>query len=518
MNSNASRNRKVGVVLQYLQMAISIVINLVYTPIMIRVLGDAEYGVYSIAASIIAYLNIISLGFGAAYIRFYSRYKAKEESNKISRLNGLFLLVFLIMSLVAVLCGLLIAFNAGAFFNSTYSNEEIEIAKVLMLFLTLNLALTFPMSLFSSYLMSQERFIFLKVTGLLTTIISPLLSIALLYLGFGSIGMVVVTTCVSIVAGLIQAVFCLTKLKMRFSFGRVDFVLLREIFAFSVFIAINQIIDQINWQTDKVILGKMIGATSVAIYTVAATINTMYINFSTAVSSVFVPRIHSIVNDETLDEEKKNNELTSLFIKVGRIQLLILCLVLSGFIFFGKYFVIRWAGEQYIDSYYIALLLICPVTISLCQNIGIEIQRAKNKHQFRSVVYLIMALANVGISILFTHYFGHIGVAIGTTISLLLANGLIMNIYYYKVIQIDIVKFWKELILIIIRLIPPFVCGSLIMIFVEFSSLFVWGIWVVVYSLVYGIYSLLFATNSYEKQLVRTAFRFLHRKKNNSND
>jgi O-antigen/teichoic acid export membrane protein len=507
MNTNASKNRRIGIVLQYSQMAISIIINLIYTPIMIRVLGDAEYGIYSIAASIISYLNIISLGFGASYIRFYSRYKAKEEQDNIARLNGLFIIVFLMMSVVSIFCGLIITNYSGYFFNESYSSEEVEIAKILMLFLTFNMAISFPISIFSSYIVSHEKFIFLKIISIISTVFSPLLSIAFLYLGFGSIGMVAVTTSMSIVVGVLNAFFCFSKLKMQFKFGKIDFLLLKEIFIFSIFIAINQIIDQINWQTDKVILGKMINATAVAIYTVAATINTMYINFSTAVSNVFVPQIHFIMNNDSIDEGKKNNELTNIFIKVGRIQLFILGLVLSGFIFFGKYFVCKWAGEQYIDAYYIALLLICPVTISLCQNIGIEIQRAKNKHQFRSIVYLIMAILNIGISVLFTHFWGYIGVAIGTTISLILANGLVMNIYYHRVIKINIILFWKEILLILLKLIPVFAVGAAAMIFVPCYNTMIWIILIILYSFVYCIYAGLLVTNKYEKTMLSSVFK-----------
>ena len=518
MSLSASKNRRIGIIMQYSQMAVSIIINLIYTPIMIRILGDAEYGIYSITASIISYLNIISLGFGAGYIRFYSRYRAKDNLDGIARLNGLFLLVFLFMSALSIVCGSLIAFHARAFFNETYSAEEINVAKILMIFLTLNMAFSFPMSLFTSYITSHERFIFLKTISLISTVFSPLLSVVFLFLGFGSIGMVVVTTIMSVVVAFINCLFCFTKLNMKFKFDKIDFPLLKEIFVFSFFIAINQIIDQINWQTDKVILGKMINATAVAIYTVAATINTMYIHFSTAISSVFVPQIHSIVSNDSIEESEKNKELTEIFIKVGRVQLLVLGLVLSGFIFFGKFFVIKWAGPQYVDSYYISLLLICPVTIPLCQNIGIEIQRAKNKHQFRSIAYLIMALFNVGLSIVLVRFFGYFGAAFGTTVSLVLANGLVMNIYYQKVIKIDIVRFWREFLVILLKLLPPIAIGVLMMLFVEYSSFLIWVACVLLYTFAYCVYSLFFVTNKYEKQIIKSVVSVFKRKKVSDHD
>lgn len=496
-----NKQRSLGVVLQYVQMALSILISLIYTPIMIRILGQNEYGIYNLASSIIAYLTLISLGFGSSYIRYYSIYKKGDNKEGLKKLNGLYFVVFLLMGIIALICGLFLTAKVNWFYNDTYTVREIEIARVLMFFLTVNLALSFPMSVFTSYITSQERFVFQKLLNMGKTVFSPVVNIILLYLGYGSIGMVVASTAISIVVDLINIYYCFHRLDMQIGFRKLPWGLIKSIFGFSVFIAINQVIDQINWQTDKVILGKMINGAAVAVYAVGANINTMYINFSTAVSSVFAPKIHRIVNSD-LNENEKNSSLTSMFINVGRVQFFILALILSGFIFFGKYFVLLWVGEQYTDAYYVALLLICPITITLIQNLGIEIQRAKNKHQFRSIVYLIMALLNVFISIWFCVLWGVIGVAIGTTISLLVANGLIMNIYYHKNLGIDVIKFWKSILGILPSLLIPIVLGIVIKIFYQFHSWWDFILFVILYSVVYIACIVFLGLNKTEKELV----------------
>ena len=500
-----------GIILQYLQMGLSIIINLVYTPIMIRILGDSEYGIYQLVSSIISYLNLLSLGFGASYIRFYSRYKAVNDEEGVKKLNGLFLIVFTIMGIVAVIAGLFISFNVEIFFNDTYTSSDLDIARVLMIFLTINLSISFPASVFISYITSQEKFIFQKLVNIGKTVLSPILSIALLYLGYGSIGMVIVTTAISIIIDTINVLYCILKLKMRFSFKNPNLKLLKEIAIFSLFIAINQIIDQINWQTDKIILGKITTSTVVAIYAVASTINSMYLNFSTAISNVYVPRVNRIVASST-NEEEKNDKLTDLMIKVGRLQFFVMMLILTGFIFFGKYFIYRWAGENYGDAYYITLLLICPVTIPLIQNLGIEIQRAKNKHQFRSIIYLIVAILNVGISIWFCTLWGVIGTALGTTLSLIIGNIIIMNIYYQKALGINIIKFWKKILKSIPAFIIPVICGICLMIFYSFNSLIDFGLIMIAYTIIYFINVLLFGLNKEEKTELKNKLNMIFHK------
>lgn len=169
------------------------------------------------------------------------------------------------------------------------------------------------------------------------------------------------------------------NLHIRFCFREFQVGLLKEMWVFTFFIFINQIIDQINWSVDKFLLGRFAGTTAVAVYGVGGQINSMYIEFSSSVSNVFVPKVNRIVA-----ESGDDRELTKLFTKVGRIQAIILGLILSGFVFLGIPFVKIWAGSEYVDSYTVALLLIAPVTVPLIQNLGIEIQRAKNMHKARA--------------------------------------------------------------------------------------------------------------------------------------
>ena len=62
--------RKLGTILSYLNIFLSNTISLIYTPYMLRMLGQSEYGIYGTAQSFISYLSILSFGIGGAYIRY----------------------------------------------------------------------------------------------------------------------------------------------------------------------------------------------------------------------------------------------------------------------------------------------------------------------------------------------------------------------------------------------------------------------------------------------------------------
>lgn len=489
--------RKAGVILSYFSQAIQILSGLIYTPIMLRILGKSEYGLYQLVYSVVSNLSLLSFGFTASYMRFYSRAKTQNNKEEVGRLNGMFMVIFAVISGVCILCGMVMIANIEMIFGDGLIKEEYETAKILMAFMVLNLALTFPNSVFDAFISAHEQFCFQKLVTVLQNLINPFIVLPLLLMGYGSIGMVCVTTFLTVTKLIINIWYSLQKLHMFFIFSGFQFGLLKEMWIFTFFLFLNQIIDQINWSVDKFLLGRLSGTTAVAIYGLGAQINTMYLQFSTSISNVFVPRVNKIVatsNDSI--------ELTTLFTKVGRVQFIILSLILSGFIFFGKPFMIFWGGEGYDNSYYVALLLIVPVTVPLIQNLGIEIQRAKNMHKARSIVYFFIAIANTIISIPLIKTFGSIGAATGTTISLVAGNILFMNWYYQNRIGLDIIFFWKNIIGFVPALIIPCVLGIGINIAFQIDNMIKMSILIIIYVVVFCVSMYFLGMNKEEKQMV----------------
>ena len=498
---------KVGSFLSYLQMALSIIIGIVFTPVMIRLLGQNEYGLYNTVASTISMLSLLSLSFNSGYIRYYARYKKKKDQDAIYRLNGMFLVIFCVIGLVAFICGMFLTNHLHLVFADGLTPEEYDTARILMLLLTINLAVSFPMSVFSTIISAHERFIYLKLLGVLKTVLGPMLTIPVLLMGYGSVGMVSVTLTISILTDISYLFYTLKYLGERFWFNSFEKGLLKSLFIYCSFIAINSIIDQINWNIDKILLGRYKGTAEVAVYTVGFSLYHYYMMFSTSISGVFTPRIHTIYNDFKDQPEKLDQHFTDLFIRVSRLQFLLLGLIATGVIFFGQVFIHFWVGDGYENSYYVALLLILPASIALIQNLGIEMQRAENKHQFRSAVYFVMAMLNLILSIWLCQIYGAIGSAIGTAISLVVANGLIMNIYYYKKCGINIPLFWKNIGRMSWGLLPPIIFGALIRRFFPMTSFLQMVAGILLYILVYICSVWLISMNSDEKEMIHSIVR-----------
>jgi len=495
---------KAGAVLSYVSMGLGYLVSIIFTPIMIRLLGQNDYGLYNLVSSVVSYLSVLNFGFGSAYIRYYSLYKVNEDKENIAKLNGMFLIIYFILGLVVVLAGILLAINTDLIFGAKLSTSELKKAKVLLIILVINLSISFPNIVFNSFIIANEKFIFQNMIQMIKILGNPFLVLPALLIGYGSVGMVIATTILNAIVEIINAIYCIKKLNMNFMFSNFDIRLMKEMTIFSSYIFINLVIDQINWNVDKFVLGRFHGTVSVAIYGVASQLNNYYIAISTAISNVFIPRVHKMVVSS-----EDNIELTKLFTKIGRVQLIILALISSGLIFFGKPFINLWAGNNYKESYPIALLLILPVTVPLIQNIGIEIQRAKNLHKFRSLVYFFIALANLTVSIPLASKYGGIGAALGTALSLIIGNGFVMNWYYKEKVGLDIKYFWKQILRITPAFIPPLLFGILIINYINQYKLLNFIGFGILYVIIYCLSMFFLGMNTYEKELIIKPIRKL---------
>ena len=487
---------KGGVILSYVSLVASNAVSIVYTPIMLRLLGQSEYGLYNLVSSFVAYLGLLSFGFDNTYLRYYTQYSQKESKEKVASLNGMFLSVFSVIGILAFIIGSILCVFSDSVFGNKLTVQELHTAKILMFLLVINIAITFPSNVFKIFINANEKFIFAKTVNLIKTVVNPFVVLPLLFYGYKSIALVVVTLIYTILIDGLNIWYCFKKLDMKISFKNFEFKLFKNIAGFSLFVFLGEIVDEINWNLDKFLLGRFKGTVDVAIYGVAASLAGYFRQFSIYISSVFSPRVNKIVA-----VENDNTKLTELMIKVGRIQFLVLSLVATGFVFFGKSFCILWAGEDYSASYLISCALIIPSVIPLIQNLGVTVLLAKNKHKFRSVAYFIIAIINIIISIPLCKKYGGLGCAIGTGISFVLGNGIIINIYYHK-IRLNIINFWKEIISMLKGIIIPVVIGSISMLFDLQYNWATLALGILSYSLIFVLSMYKLGCNNYERNLL----------------
>ena len=227
---------KAGAIISYLQMAIQILIGLVYTPVMIRLLGQSEYGLYGTTSSFISYLSVLSFGIGGAYIRFNAKARASGDREEERRLNGMFLAVFSVLSLLVLIVGLIFIALAGGLVKETFTSHELFKLRVIMFILVLNMMVSFICNVFMMALQAYEQFFFIRITLLIAGIVQPVFNVVALSLGGRSITITLVSFAISLLAYLAMFFYARKVIRFEVLFSGFQKDLLKEIFVFSGFL------------------------------------------------------------------------------------------------------------------------------------------------------------------------------------------------------------------------------------------------------------------------------------------
>lgn len=494
---------KAGALLSYVNLAITCIIPLLYTPIMLRMLGQAEYGLYSLSNSVISYLSMLNFGMGSAVMRYVAKARAEGDKEQVEKTVGLFTAIYIVLALLVIIVGFILTIFADTWFAQGLTEDEIGRLRILMIIMSLSTAISFPVSVYSSVAVAYEKYIFRRLFDMAATIASPVLNLIVLFTGKGSIGMALVGLFIQIAYAPVFIGYCTKKLNLHIRFRNLPFSMLKDIWSFSAFVFLSTIVDMLYWATDKVLIGALMGSVAVAVYNVGGVFTSMLQQMSSAISNVFTPRVTMmVVKDAT------PRELSDLLIRIGRLQYLIVSFILSGYIVFGRIFIHFWSGDEYQDAYIVALLTMIPLAIPLIQNIAFNIILAQKKHQFRSIIYAVIAVINVITTYFAIPRFGIIGAAACTAVAFLLGNGLIMNIYYYRVTKLDIPLFWKNIIRM--SVIPAlfiavgyFIVNELI----PARGIIEFLIEVVIYSIFYIVFTWIFTMNTYERNLFSDLLR-----------
>lgn len=487
---------KAGAALNYVVILLNTAVGLLYTPYMLRMMGQSEYGLYSLVASVIAYLTVLDLGLGNAVIRYTAKFRAEGKTKEQYEMFGMFLALYSIISVVALIGGMGLYLNVGRMFGGTMTEIELSHARIMMLILVFNLVVTFPMSIFGSIMSAYERFVFPKVINIIRIILNTVVMIVLLEMGYKAIAMVIIQTLFNVATLVINYLYCKYRLQIKIQFAKIQWGFLREVAIYSFWIFLNVIMDRVYWSTGQFMLGIVAGTAAIAVFAVAIQLHTMYMQFSTAISSVFLPKVTGMV---ALHNNRA--EISDLFIKTGRIQNIIMSMILFGFITFGRAFIALWAGPEYNDAYIIACLFFISLYIPLIQNLGITILQARNQMKFRSLLYIGIAAVALVLQYYFAKMWGGIGCAVAISGALFIGQGVIMNIYYKVRQGIDIKKFWKEIAKMNI---VPLIMSACFMYAIYDAPIDSWltlALWMGLYAIMYIAVLYKFSMNKYERNL-----------------
>lgn len=433
---------KTGIILNYISLALRFAVGFFMSPFILAYLGPSEYGVYMIAGSIISWLAMCDFGLTASTTKFLSEYQAKGDTEGEAHYLGNVAALFTIVGIVVLAAGLCIFPFLGDIFDK-FTAEELRIYRILYLMTLFNCALMFPGRSLEGIASSRQKFKYPGIVGLTASTLSIIGTITLLLLGYRSIALTALSISLGILGLVWNIFYCFRILKARMTWRGWDWPLCRTLFAFSVWMFLDRLINIMNTGSGGFIIGMTQGADEVTVYSYGLTIFQHFFTLSGCIAGLFLPRVVGMVV-----KGASNAEQTNLMIRIGRFQLIILGVVYFGIILFGQEFFTLWIGDtlgaRTVDCWFVTIAILIPYGFLLLQALGWQILQARNAMKYRVSVMIVSSFLSMVAGYILSIHWGCRGLAIGTSISIILGQGLFMNWFYWKKLGLEIPRFFKE--------------------------------------------------------------------------
>lgn len=494
------KNKSLGIAgfFAYLLIALNTISGFLIGPFLVKNLGKNIYGVYTTMHSFSAALAIVDLGVTQTLIRYVSNYRMfQKTTTDISRLCKTVKLLNYITVCIAIVVSLILYFNIPFLYSNSFTAQEILTAKKIYILFAGSIIFTLLSNYYSGIIAGYGYFTFINITKIIRVVFRLLFIFVIIRFSNNIYFVASIDLALSILLFIIDFVFQKGNIKLENTKGYVSKSVIKEITVFTLLCFLQSLIDQLNSNLDNILIGAVIGSSAVTIYSFGLTIYSMFGQFSISINQMLIPHMTEIIKtDDTPIKFEKT------LINIGRIQFSFIGAILFGFIALGEIFINLWLGKNYKPVWMIAVILMASSVLPLVTNGVISILKAKNKLVFRTFSLLVMAVIN-GISTYFLiKYYGYFYACVGTALGTILVNTIIMYIYYWKELHLNMLKIVFGIIYKILpcNIVPCFIIHFIFKKLPQTYFLLILG--VISYLIIYCILLWFLAITKTEKKLI----------------
>ena len=504
IETHSRRNIFAGTFLGYFSIIVNILAGLIVTPWIVRSIGTSQYGVYTLVNSLVA-LFLIDFGLGATADTFLSKYRAENNEHKIQELLGIIYKLYLIIDVFIFVIFFILFVSINKLYTglTIIEREQLKIAFLIVGSYSL---ISFPASVLNGVITSYEKFAFQKLVGIIERLLFTSLTILALVFNFGLYVLIACHAISGLISILLKYLFILKKLKIK---PNLKIKLSKEnskaLLFFSIWAGLAAISARLSLNATSNILGFLTNTKEIAIYGVSITIEGYVFTFGSVMAGFFLPKISRIKNQKN---ELFSNSLQKYGEKIGKIQFILLGLIVGGFVACGKEFLTLWMGKVNIyGPSYVGVIILVSYQLLIVPEIIF-----KNGLYVTSNVKFIAIPEIVSTSIIIPLCFrlGTIYGAIGACISIFIGKFvafILNNFFYSNLLKVDILSFIKE---VYAKTCLPFILSIIFCVFerkiltnhTSFSPIILFLVIGTSYVFIYAILNLFIVLNKGDRKLL----------------
>jgi O-antigen/teichoic acid export membrane protein len=331
-----------GTITSLLQFGVLVILQVVLTPFILKIAGQEVLGAYTIVMQIIGYGLILDFGLGVALSRYLSQsFVDSEDGTKFATIFNIGRYFILLTNALLSIFIMIVAFKIDSLI--TGSHAIIADARTGLYLLSTWAIIKAPLVLYGYGLLASQNMATANIIGLIGSTIRLVLSLYLVYMGYGLIGLVVANVVSEFIGLLLQKV-CFNRLypKLSLQWHWPDKSMLKELFAFGLTYWGVNIAIVLTVGSDSIVIGNLYGAAAVAVFYTTKIPSFLIIQIIYKISDNAGPATNELLAQGNFDAVK------SAYLRILRYSLLLAVPLAIGIVGFNKGVITAWVGvNQY---------------------------------------------------------------------------------------------------------------------------------------------------------------------------
>ncbi len=432
--------KKIGVFLNYINLVLRIVSQFWVTRVLVTVLGDSEYGLIATSSSVLVMLPLLDFGMTATITRYAAEYKARNDLEGLRDFLGVCQKFFYGVAAVAAICCFVIYFRLPDIFHKL-SADELHKLKIMFIMLSCGSVINFTLCIYTNVLNAFQKFFFTNIFITFSLVFTAIGSVLFVKMGYGAVGVTMVGLALQLISIFPARVYCWKKLNIVPNLHCRDWKILKTSFHYSIWIFIGSISNMVGENLMPLIVGSVCGLAEVTTLKLG-TIIAGYFMMGSSVAHVFFPQVVNMVTHNATREE-----LTRLLVKVGRLEFLMGCLFVGGFVLLGQEFYQLWveqSPEEARRTWSVGLITSAFVPVAASMGVAWYVLYAKNLVKFRVIVSLGCNIAGTLLGYYLALKFGLFGLLWARFAFAGVLLVCFSLFYFHRIGGLDIPSFMKQ--------------------------------------------------------------------------
>lgn len=420
----------------YLGTFAGMAVAFILTPFLINHLGKAAFGIWVLVHSFRQYFQLLELGTNQAIMKLISEYAALNKKENIAEVINTSFVIFLLAGIVSIILSFVLAHYGLIYFK--IPSNYLSTSKQLVLIIGINISLLLLKRGLNASLAGYHRFDLINLITVIGELTTASITVILVRMGFGLIALAVLMVGINLLEVILLLYFLIRKYSLSIGLSFVSREKIRTIFGFSLYTFVTDISTRIAWNIDVVVIGIFLPVSSITTYTIG-------VRLAGISEKLFNPIINTLLPlASTWDAQEQKHRLQQLMLEGTKVSLLLSLPVAALLFLTGKSLISLWVGKEYLSSFSVLVVFLLIFVVSNMESTASQIQLGMRKLRFHTMVSIFSALANFLLSITLIHFYGIIGVALGTLVPCLISNLLFSIPYTCYIIELPLRKFIRH--------------------------------------------------------------------------